>query len=315
MQDKQKLKAAITTGLIYVLLLAVTILIPASEWITLFLLPIPFVSYTSRYGLRDSLSLGGLVLVIAVLLTLFVFVVTLPFTLLAVLTGTLIGYSIHHKRHAYETWALGTVGVSIGLVTLFVLIQGISQVDLIAEYETMVEESIKTSQAIMGSTGVSVSQEDLNTLRDQFLQFIKLLPTLLIAAAIGIAFVTQWLSYKWLNWRGNRNLAFPPFRTFKLPKSVIWIFLIAIVCSWFSDPTSAFATGVLNVTNIIGILLTLQGVSFLFFYFYQKRISKAVPILIVIFGIIFLPVGLYMTRILGIIDVGMDLRERMKQTK
>ncbi|CQR45830.1 hypothetical protein BN1058_00070 [Paraliobacillus sp. PM-2] len=316
MKDAQKFKEGIGFGFLYGLLFLVIILVPGIELLTLFVLPIPFVLYASRYGYRSTLFLGGVILVLSVFLSLFLFIGTLPLTLLAVSTGTLLGHAIYQKRHPYETWALGSVGVTFGLVIIFVMIQVFSQVDLIEQYQLVVDESVKTTQSMAESTGIQLSKDDMELIEKQMNQIITLLPSVLVLAAIVIAFVTQWTSYKVISWRGNKRLAFPPFRTFQLPKSLIWIFFIAILLAWFPlEETGSLATGVLNTTNLIGNLLSLQGFSFILFYCHQKRLSNAYPILIIISSVIFLPIGLYMTKILGIIDIGFGLRGKMEQTK
>lgn len=316
MRDTQKWKVGLGLGIIYGLLLAATLFIPGSEIITFFMLPIPFIIYTSRYGYRSGLQFGTFVLIVSVFATLFLVIVTLPLTILAISTGIFIGYAIHQKRHPYETWALGSLGVTIGLVMLFVMIQVFSQVDFINQYESVIQESIQASKAMMESTGLQISQEDLDVIEQQMMNLITLLPSIVVLVAIVIAFVTQWLSYQLINWRKGRQLTFPKFRTFRLPKTVIWIFFVAVLFTWFPmDGTSSLAAGVMNVTTLIGTLLSIQGVSFILYYCHQKKLSIAFPILIIIFSLIFLPVGLYLTRILGIIDIGFDLRERMKQTK
>ncbi len=316
MQDAQKRKEIIQMGLIFGLLLLITVFIPGSEILALFVLPIPFVFYASRYGYRSTLQLGVIVLILSLVITVFVFTGAFPLTLIAVSGGILIGHAIHQERHPYETWALGTIGVTVGLVVSFVMLQLLTEVDLLDTYKSIVNESMATTETVINATGLQLSDADLKVIEEQMLQIIVLLPSLLVLMAIGISFMTQWLSYKVLSWRNNKQLAFPAFRTFLLPKVVLWIYFIAILFSWFQiDATGGLADAVLNTTNLISSLLSLQGISFILFYFHQKRLSIAFPILIIISSIIFLPIGIYLTRILGIIDVGFDLRERMKQTK
>ncbi|GGM28455.1 membrane protein [Paraliobacillus quinghaiensis] len=313
MYDVKKIQEGAVLGAIYGLLLMLTLFVPGSELVTIFLMPIPFVIYTTHHGYKSTLVLGVIVTLLSFLIA---FVISVPLTILAVLGGTMIGQAIHKKRHAYETWAMGTVGVTIGLVTLFVLIQLITQINLVDHYQELVEESMVTSQTMLTSIGMDISPEEINLIEEEMKNIINLLPSILVIFAIAITFVTQWTSYKLLNWKESKNLKFPPFRMLQLPKTIIWIYLITIMFTWFQlDPTSNLAFSVMNVTNLIGILMGLQGISFVLFYFYHKRSSVAVPIIIIIFSIVFLPVGLYMLRIIGIIDIGFGLRERLGNKK
>lgn len=313
MYDSKKVQEGVLLSILYSLLLMVTVLVPASELITLFLLPIPFVIYASHHGFKISLILGGFMVLLSLFL---IFVISLPLTVLSVLGGTMIGYAIHQKRHAYETWALGTVGITIGLLTLFLMIQLVAQVDIVEQYQEIVQDSIVTTKELLTSIGMNISSEEMNLIKEEMLKIISLLPSILVLFALGIGFVTQWISYKVLNWRDGKHLKFPPYRTFKLPKAVVWIYFFAILFTWFElDPTSSLAVGVMNTTNLVGLLLTLQGLSFVLFYSYERKLSIAIPILIIIFSFIFLPAGLYLLRVLGIIDIGFGLRERFENKK
>lgn len=316
MNNTQQLKDGMRMGMIYLLLLLVVVFLPGSELFALFVLPIPFVLYASRYGYLSTLLLGGLVLIISVILSLFLFTGTLPLTLLAISAGTFIGHAIHQKRHPYETWALGTVGMTIGLLLIFVMVQLLSQVNLVDQYQLVVEESIETTKSMAESTGLPLGAEELDVIEKQMNQIITLFPSILVFISIGLAFTTQWLSYKVILWQDKKRLAFPPFRTFSLPKGVIWLYLGTVLLAFLPiGATGSLEAVIVNTTNLMGVLFSLQGISVILFYSHQKRLSNAFPILIILSCIIFLPIGLYLTRILGIIDIGFDLKEKMKQTK
>ncbi|MFB8736381.1 DUF2232 domain-containing protein [Bacillus sp. SL00103] len=50
---------------------------------------------------------------------------------------------------------------------------------------------------------------------------------------------------------------------------------------------------------------------FIFYYCHEKGISKAVPIFAIVLGVLYPPVGV-VVRIIGIADIGFDLREKVK---
>ncbi|KAB8136838.1 DUF2232 domain-containing protein [Gracilibacillus oryzae] len=68
-----------------------------------------------------------------------------------------------------------------------------------------------------------------------------------------------------------------------------------------------------NVSHLAGILLILQGLSFIFHYSYVKTKSKAVPIVSILIVVFFPIMGLYLARILGIIDLGFELKKRITE--
>src|SRR5690606_27766801 len=92
----------------YIILFLITVFVPGIGTVTMFLLPIPVVLYSFRYGLKPSLIMF---FVILILTALFATVLSLPITILAGLGGIVIGLCLHYKKSVYETWALGAVAV------------------------------------------------------------------------------------------------------------------------------------------------------------------------------------------------------------
>jgi uncharacterized protein YybS (DUF2232 family) len=62
------------------------------------------------------------------------------------------------------------------------------------------------------------------------------------------------------------------------------------------------------MTYILQFILILQGYTFIFYFCDQKGISKAISITIAIVAFL-VPIFLYIIGILGIIDLGFDLRK------
>jgi uncharacterized protein YybS (DUF2232 family) len=65
---------------------------------------------------------------------------------------------------------------------------------------------------------------------------------------------------------------------------------------------------IINMTYILQFLIILQGYTFIFYYFDKKGFSKAISITIAIVSFL-IPIFLYIVGILGIIDLGFDLRK------
>ena len=69
-----------------------------------------------------------------------------------------------------------------------------------------------------------------------------------------------------------------------------------------------------NLSFILQMLMVLQGVAFVFYLTHVKGYPKAVPIIVIVLMFL-LPFILYIVRILGIIDLGFDLRKRLGEKK
>lgn len=296
---------------IYLALMLVTF-IPILALVAIILLPIPFVIYSSRYGIKP----GALMLVVTSILTIIFFtILSLPLTFLVGVGGILIGHGIYKKRSAYETWAYGTLGFIGGLLFTVVFMQVLFGVNFLQEFETMATEQMQWYVSVIEGVGLGNSGADLETILTQQIQLlVNLLPAFLALTAVILAFLVQWVSYKIINRVDKQDYRFSPFRNLRLPASIVWLYLTVIIASFFDlDPNGIVFIGVQNALIILEMLLVIQGFSFIFFFSHYKKWSKAVPILSIVLTILFPIFLLYFVRILGIIDIGLNLRERLQK--
>jgi uncharacterized protein YybS (DUF2232 family) len=313
-QSKKITDGAVCIG-IFVVLLLITLFVPVISIAGLFLLPIPFVIYASRYYFKASFMM----FVAAILLSLlFATVFTLPIVVLMGFSGIMIGTSVYKKLSAYETWARGTFGFAIGLLFVFVFSQLVFDVNWVDQLEEMVTESMEMSTSLLKDLGVGQQTDQVQELMHEQMELMRnLLPVVIATIAIFLAFVCQWISYKLLNRLEGKRLYFPPFRTLRFPKAIVWIYFFALIVSLFTsdDPVSTLYIAAENVLMLAGLVMTIQGFSFIFFYAHHKKMSKAIPIISVVLTLIFPTILLFLVRILGIIDIGFGLREQLTQKK
>ena len=309
MDQKNLIKDGAIKGLIFILLLIITLYIPLINLVTVFLLPIPFVLFTKTHGWRAGVMLF---VVLAMVCTILLTYVSIPFVLLIALGGIAIGQAMHKERSPYETWAIGTAGFAIGFGILYAVTQFIFQINWMEELYQGIEESFRSSAGIFQAFQVELDEAAIEQAKEQARSFVYLIPTGMIISSIVSAFVAQWFSYKWLNRNEGTNYRFPKFRNLSFPTSLIWYYLFAIILTWmFTDPADPLYLAGVNLYSLIGMLLLIQGLSFVFFYTHHKGWSKAVPIVVIVILVLFPVFLLYPLRILGIIDLGFQLRKRL----
>src|SRR5699024_4801042 len=312
-QSRQLTDGALLTAIFMILMLIATF-VPVITLIATFLLPVPFIIFASRYDWKPSIIMLTAASILSALLT---SIFSLPLPVLMGLGGIMIGSAIYHKLSAYETLARGTIGFVVGLVFIFVFSQYVFQVNLVNEMNNMIEQSITMSQNVMDQLGMEeLSEEQMAMLTEQFDMLTDLLPVFIAIVALLLAFVSQWVGYKVISRMDNKKLQFPPFRMLRLPVSLIWIYFFSLIMTFFGlDQNGMVYLAVNNVLMLDGILMTLQEFSFIFYYAYVKQMSKALPIGSVVLTI-FLPfIFLYLVRLLGIIDIGFSLRDRISNDK
>ncbi|WP_077329784.1 YybS family protein [Virgibacillus siamensis] len=309
MNSKKLTDGAMLTAL-YIVLLLITLFVPIISVVAMFVLPVPVIIYASRYNWKPTAVMVGAILILSFLFTTFL---SLPITVMTCLGGLMIGSAMHQQSTAYETWARGTIGFIVGLLFAFLFSQIIFDVNWIDELNAMLAESMQMSRDFMTQFGLAeVTQEEWDTLKKQVSMIANLLPVGLAIIAIIFAFISQWAAYKVINRLYQQRLGFPPFRTLRFPVALIWIYFLSLIVTFFDlDPSGTLYLAVNNIMWLTGILMTLQGFSFIFFYAHEKNISKALPISSVVLSLFFPFFLLYLVRLLGIIDIGFGLRDRI----
>jgi len=298
----------------YIILLLITAFIPLLGTFTFFALPIPFILYTAKYNWQPALMM----FIVASLLSLiFATLFSLPMTLLMAIGGIMIGSAIYESKSAYETWARGAVGFVIGLIFVFIIIQFLFQINIYDEIDMVIAETMNMMQTMASQVGMeSEINEQLSVIEEQMYTFKDLIPASMAIISILMAFVSQWLSYKVMNRIEQRKLYFPTFKSFNLPVSLIWVYFIALLGSFFITENEGGAyLVVMNVILLSMVLLAIQGFSFVFFYADHKNYSKAIPITLVIITLIIPGIFLLLVRILGIIDLGFGLKKRIENAE
>ncbi|WP_431802195.1 YybS family protein [Halobacillus andaensis] len=312
MNDTRKItEGALMTGS-YLLLLLIILFTPGFIGsFFLFILPVPFIFYSYRHGWKP-----GLLMLAAAMVFSFIFatVFSLPVTLLSGIGGLFLGGAMFKKRSAYETLAAGSLGFIIGLVAVYLISQLFFGLNWADEIRTAIGDAFSTTEGLMNTFGGSEgAEEQLTALQEQFTALPDYLPSILAILGLVYAFISQWLSYKVINRVEGKKFHFPAFRNFNLPISVLWYYFFALIFTFiFNDSDNIWHLAAINVFTLAGAFLVLQGFAFIFYYTHVKEKSKALPILAIVGSLLFPTILLYLVRILGIIDLGFSLRERLQ---
>ncbi|MUK88156.1 DUF2232 domain-containing protein [Ornithinibacillus sp. L9] len=311
-QSKKLTDGALLTS-IFIVLLLVTFFVPFTSIFLTFVLPVPFIIFTARHDWKPSLVMLTAAIIIS---SLFATIFSLPITVMSGLGGMMIGTAIKRGFTAYETWARGTVGFVAGILFALLFTQVLFDVNIIDETNLMIDESVQMSRAMMEQFGLEeeLLDEQFTLIEQQLEMFIDLLPMLIVMMALVQALISQWVGYKVMNRIEGRKLRFPKFHQLQFPVAIIWIYFLALIITLFQpDPEGILFIALQNVLMLAGFFMVIQGFSFIFFYAHYKKMSKALPIIVIIITLIFSILLLPLVRILGIIDIGFGLRERMKK--
>ncbi|MBY0063543.1 MULTISPECIES: YybS family protein [Priestia] len=300
---------------LFVALMLASLYIPLLGVILAFVLGVPFIVFTMRHGFGKAV----LFFIVAVLLTiLFGTLKALPITFIFGIGGTMIGVLYAKKQSRYITLLGGTIAFAFGFLLWFVLTISLLHINLSADqWATTVNESIDRSIKLSESLGQSVSQQQIERTKDSISMLKYIIPTFLVVVSAVFSLITQAIAAPILKRLGHEVEKFPPIRALKLPKSVLWYYLITLILTF---PMFNFEQGsfmyivILNMLALLQMLVVLQGISFIFYFSHQKGYAKAIPIVVTILALI-IPIILQIVRILGIIDLGFNLRKQLDTKK
>lgn len=291
---------------IYNVLLLISLNIPIIGTIIVFLLPIPMIIYSSKYHWKRTIIFLLVAFILSFLLSSFA---GLYHTLLFGVNGTVIGLLMQKRKTGIQLLIGGTIANLLSIVLLFVITAAFLNINIFTTMEETAEDSIKLIENSFLLLDQEAKEQAITQLRQSIKLFSYLLPSTFVIGAIFLAFITQVVARPIVKRLKLSMEPLPKFRNIRLPRSIIWYYLLILIAMYFNLQEGSFAySAVINCFYILHLLMLIQGLSFIYFYCFQKGISKAIPIVITFLS----PLLLYIIVFLGIIDLGFNLRNIVK---
>ncbi|GAA0334726.1 YybS family protein [Bacillus carboniphilus] len=312
-QTRRLTEGAVLLAVFSVLLTGVLYL-PILWLVVALFLPLPFIIYTVRYGLKSSLIFS-----LAAFLISFIIgnIYTLPVAISSGALGLMIGYAVKEKKGRLFLYITSTLTVTITTLLQYVLSIILLDINVIERIFTETQATMIKAIEIMEQFGQGLPQGYTEETINQTFDLARtLFPVLLVLMSFVAMYINVLVCDPILR---RLNIHLPkriPFREWRLPRNIIWYYLVVTLLSLFMPiETGTFVyNAVINVSYLLQILFVIQGLSFIYFYAYNKGITKALPIIVTVF-VFLMPILLLLVVIVGIMDIGFDLRQRVNQSK
>ncbi|WP_458411518.1 YybS family protein [Schinkia sp. CFF1] len=293
---------------LYCLFLLAVLFLPVIGILFIFILPVPFIFYAARHTFKRGL----LTLVVSLLITYMIgSTASLPITFIFGTTGLVMGYIYSLRKSAFEVLISGSLSFLANFVLLFIITNVFFHINFIEDTKNTMYQSLEVAEKMMTQLGEPTKQFELIYQSIGMISYI--VPSAMVITSVFLTFIAQLFANQILKRYTYNSTPFPPLRQWSFPKSILWYYLIVTIIFMMGlveEGTISFIM-ILNLFIVLEIIIAIQGFSFIFFQFYRKGKSITVPIIIVVVSLI-MPFLLYIIRILGIIDLGFDLRKRMK---
>lgn len=305
---------ALVEGAIMISIFAVMTLfylyVPLLSIIFFMAAPIPIILYTIRHGLKKGIAAGAIGIVISFLIGSINGLLSAPM-LIAVGVGMGVFYSRRQPGQAIITGALIYL---FSFLIYFVVSVQLFQVDILGVAKESIDQIMPMVESTLKQSGVS--DQDIAKQLKQFREMqdtaLNSLPVALLIFVTLMSFVNHWFVRPLIKRFVPDMPALKKFKDMRLPKSMVWYYLLTLLLMLIQPEKGSFLSLVqTSAFQILFILVLIQGFSFIFYYCHEKNISKVVPIFAVVLTILFPPIGV-IVRIIGIADIGFDLREKVK---
>lgn len=304
-QTKAMTQGAMMIAL-FLLLVALAFYVPLINLLAFVFAPLPLAWYSATYNRKLAIGVSLLAVAASILVGNLLIV---PLALILAIVGLVIGVCLREKKSKiYLLMATGTA-ILLTFALQFILLVRFFDMNFIEESlqfaRDTYEESLEYSAKL---TGGEVQIED--QLKQAFDMMEMTMPANITISVFVLAFMWIIVLLPLLNRLKVEVPKFPPFRDMRLPRAILWYYLIVLSINLFIQPEygSAFYVVMLNLSMILWVLLTVQGISFLHFVidaFHYPRFLKVLATIVAI------PMYSFIV-LVGIIDLGFNLREWVK---
>ena len=313
MKNTYKLTEGAILLAIFAVLLLITFYIPGLGLIVNLFLSLPFLFFGAKY---DGKSTAVFTLAAVLLSMILGSLLAIPLALAYGTTGAVMGYMVREGKSKFAAYIAGSLVFLLNLVAQYALSVILFKINIIDELMEAFRASTDQAIKLLEQMGQAPDANLIKQFEAMIDMMEVLMPSMFVMASFLIVFLLQLFSFPFLKRFGIKVPTWPPFRELNLPKSILWYYLITMIAALIIQPekgTYMFWV-ISNLTFILQMLMVLQGLSLVFYVTHIKNYPKAVPIIFVVL-VFLLPFVLYIVRILGIIDLGFDLRKRLGEKK
>ncbi|MFC0561272.1 YybS family protein [Halalkalibacter alkalisediminis] len=310
MKNTRTLTEGALMAAVFAILLLITTYVPFIGIITVWALPVPFVLFTLRRGLKPGFMLWTVSLLLAFLIG---GIATVPTAFIFGSAGLVIGELYRRSVSGFSVLIGAGLIYTLNMLLVFlvlVLIVGENPMQLAAD---LTKEQLEFADSTLGSFGQG--EEQVAAMIEMIDNLVYLAPVMIVGVGIILAVMTKLISYLVVKRLGHDVPALPAIRNWQFPKAFLWYYLVILILAMVGaeEGTTMFLI-IWNLFPLLEIVIAVQGFAVIFYFFYVKKVAKVVPILIVAVAILIPPL-LYVVRIIGIIDLGFDLRKRITSQK
>lgn len=291
---------------IFIVILFLSVYTPIG-FITIFALPIPYIFYTNKNGLRMGIAMFFITMILAIIFTSVLGVIP---TFIAGSIGIIMGW-LYQRERALPAIVGGTITGIINFVIILIITKVVFGINIVETMQNMSIDFIDSIEKVSNIAGTTPQTAEMFQLyRSTINQVGQIMPYIIIFSSFIIVFITHFMSR--LIKIPSFNIPSFPIRDWSLPRNILIYFFISVIILMINPLNNIYTLHILaiNLYPLLQVLLLIQGISFVFCISYYRKMGRAPSVLVVIAS--FLPVISQFVIILGMVDLGFNLRNKLK---
>jgi uncharacterized protein YybS (DUF2232 family) len=234
------------------------------------------------------------------------------FTVTAVSVGLVMGHLYVKREAPFLPVLLGMVTYIANFVFILVVSLLILNVNMIDVFEQSIQDSLAATEQTAAWLQLPLDEELSEHYETMLNRMAMMVPAMFLLSALFMALMHHAASRPVLSRLGMSIRSLPPFRTWSMPRSLLFYYLLALIFILVGvEEGGAVSMIVYNVHFVLEILMLVQGLTLVAHFAYVKKWSKVIPVLAAVFALI--PIFSTVIRILGILDLGLDLKKKLNQ--
>lgn len=214
---------------LFTVLTLMTLYLPLIGAFLMVFLPLPFILYSVRHGIKAAVTLMAASILITLLVgSLF----ALPLSLTYAISGIVMGY-FYKKKQTSGALIGGTIAFLISFVVMYAASAAFFQIDPIKEATGSMDETIEMARSMMAAIGQEANEAAINQIEEQMKYIGYLIPSVLVSVSFIFALLSHAATIPVLKRLKIQVVPLKPFREWKLPTSIVWYYLIVSFLLFF----------------------------------------------------------------------------------
>ncbi len=257
---------------------------------------------------HKSLETFGITAVITVILTtllgnIFVLTIMVLVLVLSFVVGQLLKERTSKERILYIT----TTYISIVSLVAIMILQ-VS--DKLPKATTIMKPVKQQLYHLISESGASADYKQM--LAEGFRQVSVQLPSYVIFAVFLLVLINLIITFPILRKFKIATPIFKPLYAWQMKRSLLFIYIIVLLCVMFAAQPGTFQSTVLNLEIVLSLCMYIQGLSVIHFFGKAKSMPPALTIVLMVIGTILTPVT-HIVSLLGVIDLCVNLKSIIKK--